>query len=126
MSGNGLKETLKRLKPNTSIPIFVDTKRKCVESLISALKKEHYIEVTKTFKQSCAIIVTDKVSEINILENPIQTKAKNIRAHARKIVPTGKGQLVITTSQGVVLQQEAIGNKVGGHIIAYIVTNGQN
>ena len=109
-------------KENVDIP-----SSKTLLSIMEILKKEGYIDTYKSIedkKQGIIRVYLKYIHGNSAIRNLKRISRPGLRVYSghRKIRPIlrGKGIAIITTSKGIISDEEARNQGIGGEIIAYI------
>ena len=116
-------ETLKRLQiaKCVNVPIIVNTDKKIDVNTVLALEKEGYVTIIQRFTNSVVVKVTSKVMNLRVTELRCHTKAKHWPVKIDQYLGKNCGHLIISTSSGIMLHNEAIKRKIGGVILGYVM-----
>lgn len=122
MAAKEIVNSLKRLQVahTVNIPVYIDTKLKSIVNLLNMLETEKYVNVKKKHKTYCLVEVTKDVTKIEVLPQFIHSKAKKLNKYVDELLNDQNGQLIISTSQGIMTHEKALKKKIGGQVIAYI------
>lgn len=98
-----------------------------IKSILEILKKESYIENFKIIedkKQGLARVYLKYIAGKPAIRNIRRVSKSSLRLYVKHdkipLVLRGRGLAIISTSKGILTDEEAREKKIGGEIIAYI------
>ncbi|MFA5061469.1 MAG: 30S ribosomal protein S8 [Candidatus Pacearchaeota archaeon] len=101
--------------------IHIKRSSKFLVSLLESMKKKGYIDYSVAEGEKGVNVKIIKLNECKAIKPRRFTGFDDIEKYLRRYLPSRKfGHLLISTNKGLIDQHEAIENKIGGALIAYI------
>ena len=105
--------------------ITVKNNSKMIKSVLSILKSNNYLGEVKEKDDGKAghleISLLGKINKIGVIKPRYNLGAADYKKFEKRYLPAfGFGFLVVSTSKGMMTQEEAIKQNLGGRLIAYV------
>lgn len=101
--------------------IHIKRSSKFLINVLGSMKKRGYVDYSVTEGERGVNVKIIKLNECRAIKPRRFTGFENIEKYLRRYLPSRKfGHLLISTNKGLIDQHEALGNKIGGALIAYM------
>jgi len=99
--------------------VVIKQNSKFLISILELMKKLGYLEYKTENKE--LVISLKEINECKSIKPRFNVSVDKIDLYVRRFLPARNfGYVIISTSKGLMTHQEAIENKIGGSLIAYI------
>jgi small subunit ribosomal protein S8 len=101
--------------------LYIKRSSKFLISLLESMKKRGYVDYSIGEDKRGVNVKILKLNECKAIKPRHFTSSDDIEKHLRRYLPSRKfGYIIISTNKGLIDQHEAVENKIGGALIAYI------
>lgn len=101
--------------------LHIKRSSKFLISILESMKKRGYIDYSVNEGETGVVVKILKLNECRAIKPRRFTSFDNIDKYLRRYLPSRKfGHLLISTNKGLMDQHEAVENKTGGALIAYV------
>jgi small subunit ribosomal protein S8 len=107
------------------VKIVLSDNSKLIKSVLNLLKDNKYVGELKETKDDkggmLEINLIGAVNKIGVIKPRTQVKATNYKKYEKRFLPaSGFGLLIVSTNKGIMTQEDAIKQNLGGKLLAYV------
>ena len=105
--------------------ITSNSSSKIILSVLNILKENNYIgefkEIETTKGNAVEINLLNSINKCGVIKSRFSVEVENFKKYERRFLPAkGFGYLILTTSKGIMTQENALKNGIGGKLLAYV------
>lgn len=115
--------TIIRNAENSRKTICKVPKTKLVERVLKVMKEEGYIKDYKVLddERKIEVHLAGKINYCKTIKPRLPVKLSEFQKFEERFLPAADfGILIVTTSRGIMTHKEAIKNKIGGRLLAFV------
>lgn len=99
----------------------VKTSSKLIKKVLDIMKENSYIGEYKENNGSLKINLLGNINKCGVIKPRFAVKKNGYEKFEKRFLPAqGFGFIIVSTSQGIMIHEEAKGKEVGGKLIAYV------
>ncbi len=105
--------------------ITLSNNSKLIRALLNLLKDNKYLGDIKEIKDDrggvLQVNLLGAINKVGVIKPRTQTKTKDFKKYEKRFLPAyGFGFLIVSTNKGIMTQEDAVKENLGGKILAYV------